>query len=479
MKSDIFLNNRGYAHCSSSYFYDSCREQLAAAGTPFMIPEPGLEPQDCEFSISTSSPPPVRLPAGDDYVANQLRQISAESGRGSRDDTDINNLVDRYNANRVYRRFFNRNNYEIIIDDVSDTVITDSTKFIGGNPFTELIHIQVDDPVESSINFKYTSDGVNIATDESATGTTNVSFRIPAENLTLLKAYGMSQLADGVIYNNKYNNADVGDTVSQNIDRVNNYFTNLLQIQYLITKIIIGTDRYLGENLNIYNKDAASGPAAPTFDGRDAIEPGTTDYYDNQMCKESGRDWLLLVYKQKPTVERGSGGQHGLGGSFPTNCDPNSDLITDDIGIHNAGQVYNIGINNDGQLCFVNFSPTAGRMSQQQQQEETISECAQHRLLLGGSPSRPGPCNEWYGGGADDCCTAVMAVPQKCNAYINGLTEKRASCTTSSANSPAPAPAPAPVPAPSTGRTELFDDRCTNDRDCPDSFCDLATGYCN
>lgn len=47
---------------------------------------------------------------------------------------------------------------------------------------------------------------------------------------------------------------------------------------------------------------------------------------------------------------------------------------------------------------------------------------------------------------------------------------------------PSPPPPPAarpPPPPPSTGRTELFDDSCTNDRDCPGSFCDLATGYCN
>lgn len=47
---------------------------------------------------------------------------------------------------------------------------------------------------------------------------------------------------------------------------------------------------------------------------------------------------------------------------------------------------------------------------------------------------------------------------------------------------PSPPPPPAarpPPPPPSTGRTGPFDDSCTNDRDCPGSFCDLATGYCN
>lgn len=315
MKSRTFLNDKGYAYCKSPYFPNVCRDQQAPitnrpARCEFFIANENLEPNKNDIPDATELSRPNNM------VAEELLKISDDPTKGSGDRADIEYLVFNYNNNRD-RLLPNgiRNQYELIMNDSSFSL--DLSKYTN-DPLTKLIHVDGNDiDISSHINFHTVSGLVTDRGPGADRQTRPVRFELPpnSNHYTLIKAFGMSQNIFGDIY---VANA-MGDPGN---DYVNNYYSNLLQIQYLITKIIIGTDRYLGRNLNIYNKNVQVTDQLYSSPSQRPSLPDDFDYIDNDICAVQGRDWLLLVYITKPSV--------GPLGS----CDSNTPTITNDLGVN-------------------------------------------------------------------------------------------------------------------------------------------------
>jgi len=345
------------------------------------------DPQECDFYIEPDSTAASADPITVDNVSLELSRIAPSTRL----------VVNDYNRSKDHTRSLTKyiNSYEIVVRDTSASV--DDSKFV--HTSSRYIHITIGDlsredrskyrldisdyhPHPSSyINFD--NEGTPIDSQmnphyRAAAGGSVLEMDIPLGNYTLMKAYGMSQLDNGEIYHSKKDEAFLPFT-----NNVYDYFNNLLTIQYLITKILLNPTRYLtnadnsGDGLNIYNK-IANTPLGSFAERVDL--PTTFTYGENQMCENSGKDYILLVFKPKIDVMACSGDE-------------------------------------------TNYIPISG-------------------------------------------------IPNYINGNRTGINvASNIICTI-------PAATTSPPPPPSTGRSELFDDRCTNDRDCdPGSFCD--DGYCN
>lgn len=105
--------------------------------------------------------------------------------------------------------------------------------------------------------------------------------------------YGMSQPSNGQIYNS------VSDTPTPDTNKYN-FFKNLMFVQYLLTRMfLIGTEKYVPHELNIYNKK----PEFPlqSADMREDVLTANLNNEINTMCTDSGKNYLLLVFKNAHT----------------------------------------------------------------------------------------------------------------------------------------------------------------------------------
>lgn len=207
------------------------------------------------------------------------------------------------NSNRI-TPVLRRNNHELIIRDLSIyDPDSDDSRFIN----TDIIMFR---PVGTIPDYKpnYTTlhfDGENIINSNNYTNANDpntLTYELGDErgissHFKLSKVYGMSQTGDGNIYKSNKGGEDPSPS-----DNKYNYYMNLLFIQYLITKIYLGTHFYLPYDLNIYNKQPAN-PLESDPDNREDI-PSITGQNEenttNSLCARSGTDYLLLVYTNPP-----------------------------------------------------------------------------------------------------------------------------------------------------------------------------------
>jgi hypothetical protein len=257
------------------------------------------------------------------------------------------------------------NEYEIMVKDVPYTAdpsagggyrsvgrgnIFESPKYIHvkfNSGLNTKITINEDDPehILKSKGDKSNYFEFNIPSDQHVAPDTADGSSIPAY---LVNMFGMSSRSDGTVYSETINNIEFNEWSESRTSTTGGgpnenprsrnfagnqeaYFRNLMNLQYQIAKILLGTDYYYDQNFNIYYGDPNSAGAdwyreggeggRPAWQVSDSVsglianpssDPGARPLGNlNLKCKNSANDYLLLVFKyplgefSKPTVIAG------------------------------------------------------------------------------------------------------------------------------------------------------------------------------
>ena len=261
---------------------------------------------NCDFHIrdpNNNLPPPSNFQSiawEVDSVSSEFKRIMNNHSESDKYIEFVKNSYIQAADRRSAMQTVLRNPYEILIIDATSSysiisgvnrlymyVNSDIYIDVGLEDAKSRLYFVNDNAIDSSIdNF-----------DSSQEQSSILEFEMKPSTISKLhKVYGMSQTGDGNIY--KSNKGGEDPSLS---DNKYNYFMNLLFIQYLITRIYLGTDNYLPFNLNIYDKQPAN-PLESDPDNREDI-PSITgqneEYTTNSLCARSGTDYLLLVYTEE------------------------------------------------------------------------------------------------------------------------------------------------------------------------------------
>lgn len=288
MKSPSIMMGE-YVNCGgeNTIFPSSC---------PYIGPQRNdILKKKCDFYIR---------PSQEDGPGNSINEYNPRDGpknefdrmitlRGGSDES-IEFVKNNYDTYSDKNYGLGRNHYELIIRDDSNS--DDDSKFINTNLFTftpspgqyTQLYFRGSNAVDGSID----SSGLDVLDFQLGDGS-----EMGRGYFKLNKVYGMSQNSHGNIYNTNEGRGTPSDNKY-------NYYMNLLFIQYLITKIYLGTENYLPFNLNIYNKQPPDDLLNDNPQNREDIPPITgskQNDVNNQLCAASGNDYLLLVYTNPVT----------------------------------------------------------------------------------------------------------------------------------------------------------------------------------
>lgn len=282
-------NNQNYVNCSGgtgTMFPNTC--DGSATATPNQEPN-----RECDFFIRTNND-------NESFYSILQRLVSDEQDMTRR--LIKHRYLNWYLSTQVSlpNNTSPRNNNEIFVNDLN---LSSNDMFT--TPLSQDIIVKIhnlgeetDVGVNAAFSTIYSRLKFNSQGKASDTGTDELEYHLHSASLKKLElVYGMSQPSNGRIYNS------VSVTPTPDTNKYN-FFKNLIFVQYLLTRLfLIGTDKYVPHELNIYSKK----PEFPlkALSSREDVLASYLDNEDNTMCTNSEKDYLLLVFRDSSADSAG------------------------------------------------------------------------------------------------------------------------------------------------------------------------------
>ncbi|MDA7663680.1 hypothetical protein N8569_00095 [bacterium] len=261
---------------------------------------------NCDFHIrdpSNNLPPPSNFQS----IALEVDSVSSEFKRIMNNHSESDKYIE-FVRNSYIQEADRRRTMQTVLRNPYEILIVDATSSYSNTPGLNRLYMYVNSDIYIDVGLKDAKSQLYFVNDNAIDSSIDnfdssqeqssiLEFEMEPSTISKLhKVYGMSQTGDGNIYKSNKGGEDPSPS-----DNKYNYFMNLLFIQYLITRIYLGTDNYLPFNLNIYDKQPAN-PLESDPDNREDI-PSITgqneEYTTNSLCARSGTDYLLLVYTEE------------------------------------------------------------------------------------------------------------------------------------------------------------------------------------